>query len=100
METASKKPGRLAKNVGLLGIGLCALCCALPVIGIVGGAGILATVALYAEKIAIVLLIISAASFAIWQYKKTQAPPACSIDCDCKTESTELQASSVKGEVK
>jgi len=92
METASKKPGRLAKNVGLLGIGLCALCCALPIIGIVGGAGILATVALYAEKIAIVLLIISAASFAIWQYKKKQAPPACSIDCDCKTETVESKA--------
>ena len=93
METATKKPGKLAKNVGLLGIGLCALCCALPIIGIVGGAGILATIALYAEKIAIVLLIISAASFAIWQYKKKQAPPACSIDCDCKAESTELKTS-------
>jgi hypothetical protein len=77
--------------MGLLGIGLCALCCALPIIGIVGGAGILATIALYAEKIAIVLLILSAASFAIWQYKKRQAPPACSIDCDCKPENTEAQ---------
>jgi len=93
MKTA-KEPGKLAKNMGLLGIGLCALCCALPIIGIVGGAGILATIALYAEKIAMVLLIISAASFAIWQYRKRQAPPACSIDCDCKTESTELNSSS------
>lgn len=93
METASKKPGRFAKNVGLLGIGLCALCCALPIIGIVGGAGILATIALYAEKIAIVLLIISAASFAVWLYRKRQVPPTCSIDCDCKTESIELEAS-------
>jgi hypothetical protein len=91
METASKRTGKLAKNLGLVGIGLCALCCALPIIGIVGGAGILATVALYAEKIAIVLLIISVASFAIWQYKKRQAPPACSIDCDCKPENTEPQ---------
>ncbi len=89
METASKKPGKLAKKIGLLGIGLCALCCTLPIVGIVGGAGILAIVALYAEKIAIVLLIISAASFAIWQYKIRQAPPACSIDCDCKIEIAE-----------
>ena len=72
MKTIAKEPGKLAKNMGLLGIGLCALCCALPIIGIVGGAGILATIALYAEKIAIVLLIISAASFAIWQYKRKQ----------------------------
>lgn len=91
METASKKPGKWAKNVGLLGIGLCALCCALPIIGIIGGAGILTTIALYAEKIAVVLLIFSAAAFVIWQYKKRQAPPACSIDCDCKPENTEAQ---------
>lgn len=91
METASKKHGIWAKNMGLLGIGLCALCCALPIIGIVSSAGILATVALYAEKIATVLLIISAASFAIWQYKKKQAPPSCSVDCDCKPKNTDAQ---------
>ncbi len=93
MKTTAKEPGKLAKNMGLLGIGLCALCCALPIIGIVGGAGILSTIALYAEKIAIVLLVISAASFAIWQYRTKQAPPACAIDCDCKAESTELKTS-------
>ena len=92
MKTIAKEPGKLAKNMGLLGIGLCALCCALPIIGIVGGAGILATIAMYAERIAIVLLIISAASFAIWQYKKKQTPPACSIDCDCKTENAESKS--------
>lgn len=91
METASKKPGKWAKNVDLLGIGLCALCCALPIIGIIGGAGILAILALYAEKIAVVLLIFCAAAFVIWQYKKRQAPPACSIDCDGKPENTEAQ---------
>ncbi|MEO7988628.1 MAG: hypothetical protein ABI663_03750 [Chryseolinea sp.] len=93
MKTTAKEPGKLAKNMGLLGIGMCALCCALPIIGIVGGAGILSAVAMYAEKIASVLLIISAASLAIWQYRKRQAPPACSIDCDCKTESSELKTS-------
>lgn len=92
METASKRPGKLAKNLGLVGIGLCAICCALPIIGIAGGAGILATVALYAEKIAIVLLIISVASFTIWQYKKRQSPPTCCIDCDCKTENQEAKS--------
>ncbi|HEX5169776.1 MAG TPA: hypothetical protein VFW11_11430 [Cyclobacteriaceae bacterium] len=91
METASKKAGKLAKNIGLLGIGLCALCCALPVVDMVGGVGILATAALYAEKIAVVLLITSAA-FAIWQYQKRQPPPACSIDCHCKTENEETKS--------
>ncbi len=86
METTTKAPGKMAKNLGLLGIGLCALCCALPIIGIVGGAGILASIAMYAEKIALVLLIISAAFFGVWLYRKKQAPPSCSIDCSCKTE--------------
>lgn len=93
MKTTAKEPGKLAKNMGLMGIGLCALCCSLPIIGIVGGAGILATLALYAEKITLGLLIISAASFAIWQYKKKQAPPACTIDCDCNTEDAESKTS-------
>jgi len=89
MKTASKRPGKLAKNIGLLGMALCALCCALPIISIVGGAGILAGIALYAENIALVLLIISAAFFAIWLYRKKQAPPSCSVDCSCKAENEE-----------
>jgi hypothetical protein len=86
METNTKEPGKMAKTFGFIGIGLCALCCALPIIGIIGGAGILATISLYAEKVALVLLIISAAFFAVWFYRKRQAPPSCSIDCSCKTE--------------
>jgi mercuric ion transport protein len=86
MKTTAKQPGKMAKTLGFLGLGLCALCCALPIIGIVGGASILSAIALYAEKIAVVLLILSAAFFAIWLYRKRQAPPTCSIDCDCKEE--------------
>jgi len=95
METPSKKPGLWAKNMGLVGIGLCALCCALPIIGIVGGTGFLAVLSLYAEKIAVVLLIISGGLFAYWQYKKRQAPPACSVDCACKEEHTESKAANI-----
>lgn len=86
METASKRPGKVAKNIGLLGLGLCALCCALPIIGIVGGAGVLSLVALYAEKVALVLLIISSAALAVWLFKRRLAPPVCSIDCACKAD--------------
>lgn len=64
METTSKTPGKWAKNTSLLGIGLCVLCCALPVIGIIGGTGILASIALYTGRIAGVLLIFSAGLFA------------------------------------
>jgi ABC-type Fe3+ transport system permease subunit len=84
MQTPTKQPGKMAKMLGFLGIGLCALCCVLPVIGIIGGAGILTSVAVYAEKLALVLLILSVASFGVGYYRKQQAP-SCSIGCDCKT---------------
>ncbi len=90
MKTTSKEPAKFIKNMGLLGIGLCVLCCTLPIVGIVGGAGILAGIAFYAEKIAIVLITISAAIVAIWLYRKRQRPPACDIDCDCKSEKAQL----------
>ncbi len=83
MKTTSRGSGRLAKILGFIGIGLCALCCALPVLVLIGGAGILTGIAMHAEKLAIVLLITSSALFAIWLYKRTQAP-ACDIDCECK----------------
>lgn len=87
METV-KKPGKWAKNMGLMGLSLCALCCLLPILGIVGGTGLLAMLSFYAEKIAMILLIISGGLFAFWLYKKNQPPPSCSIDCSCKPENT------------
>lgn len=85
MNTNTKTPGRTAKRLGFLGIGLCGLCCALPIIGIVGGASLLSVIAVYAEKIAIVLLIASMAAFAIYFYRKRSAS-ACDINCVCKSE--------------
>jgi hypothetical protein len=79
MNTNTKNPGRAAKILGFLGIGLCGLCCALPVIGIIGGASILGVIALYAEKIALVILILSVAAFAIAYYRKRKSP-TCKLD--------------------
>lgn len=84
MQKTTKEPGKAAKMLGFLGLGLCALCCTLPIIGIIGGASVLTAVAVYAEKIAVILLIVSAGAFAYWLYKKKQIPPACATDCDCK----------------
>lgn len=85
MKTSKHEPGKMARLLGIIGIGLCALCCMLPIFGILGGAALLSTLALYAEKIAVVALILSAAAFAIWLYRKRQAP-VCSVDCDCKED--------------
>jgi mercuric ion transport protein len=95
MDTGSKKFEKWSKNMGLVGMGLCALCCALPVIGIIGGTGLLTMISLYAEKVAIVLFIISGGLFAFWLYKKKQAPPACSVDCSCKTDDSKSESESV-----
>lgn len=40
---------------------------------------------IYAERLAVVLLIISLAVLAIAYYRKKKAP-SCDINCDCKTE--------------
>lgn len=86
MKEASNQSGKTAKIMGFLGLGLCALCCTLPIVGIIGGAGVLATIALYAEKVAVILLIISTGFFVYWFYKRKQNKTACTIDCSCKNE--------------
>jgi len=79
MNTKTKNTGKTARIIAFLGIGLCGLCCALPIIGIVGGAGVLSTIAVYAEKIGIVLLIIAVAAFAVAYYQRRKSP-TCNID--------------------
>jgi hypothetical protein len=84
MNTNTKTPGRTARLLGYLGIGLCGLCCSLPIIGITGGAGLLSGLAFYAEKIAILLLVASVVAFGIAFYRKKNIP-ACDTDCNCKS---------------
>lgn len=90
MKHDSKYPGLAAKWLALSGIGLCALCCALPFAGLIGGAAMLAGVALYAERIGVVLIIESLAVFAIVLLRKRRAR-ACDVNCDCKTETKQLK---------
>lgn len=84
METTKKEPAKMAKTLGFIGIGLCALCCALPIVGIIGSAGILSTISLYADHAALVFLILSAAFLAVWFYRKRHVSRSCSTDCSCQ----------------
>lgn len=79
MNMNTKNPGRTAKILGFLGIGLCGLCCALPIIGIIGGAGVLGAIAVYAEKIAGGILVLSVSALVIAWYRKRKSP-TCKID--------------------
>ncbi|GAB2642667.1 hypothetical protein [Emticicia sp. W12TSBA100-4] len=83
---------KTAKKLGWLGITLCGLCCALPIIGAVAGISSLTAIAFYLEKIGIIALGLAGIFFAYYFYQKNQAKKACAAscetDCDCKEENT------------
>lgn len=88
MKTSKTKP--MYTTLGWASIGLCGLCCALPIIGAVAGIGSLAVLGLYLEKIGIVALGIAGILFAFHAYNKhkakTECVDSCDIDCACQTE--------------
>jgi hypothetical protein len=91
METIQKKTrNSLFKKLGFSGIGLCALLCALPIIGTALGIGALTAAAAYFEKIGLAILVLSGGLLGYWLIKKKRSAeavaPACDIDCGCKTE--------------
>ncbi|MEX1190619.1 MAG: hypothetical protein WEA99_01515 [Brumimicrobium sp.] len=92
MDNTVKKSKPLYKKLGWTSIGLCGLCCSLPIIGAVAGIGSLTAFGLYAEKIGIVALGLAGILFAIHFYKKNQAKKgckdSCATNCDCKNGST------------
>ena len=79
-----------AKKMGWLGISLCALCCALPIIGTAVGMASLTALSFYLKKIGILALGIAAFFFLFAWYKKRKKAKACAISCDtncnCKPE--------------
>ena len=76
------------KTMGWAGISACAVCCAFPVIGAAAGIGVLTTMGIYLEKIAIVILGIAGVLFALHYYQKNKKESTCSttceVDCDCQ----------------
>lgn len=100
METSVKRPTQLFKKLGFLGIGLCAVCCAIPIIGAVIGIGALSSLAIYFEKAGLVALIASGGLLAIWHLKKQKEKSLCKASCDsspenscgCKTESGDKES--------
>lgn len=75
------------KKLGLIGIGLCAACCLLPIAAVIFGLGALTVISAYIEWVGIIAMMLAVLSFGIYLLKKRQAP-ACDIDCASKEENT------------
>ena len=74
---------------GLAGIGLCGLCCALPVIGTILGMGSMMAIGYYLDKAAFIMIAIAMMVFIFTFYKKLIKPradetaPDLKEDCRC-----------------
>lgn len=86
----NKTTSSTAKKMGWVGISLCALCCALPIIGTAIGMASLTALSFYLEKIGILALGLAAFFFwYAWYSKKKKAKAcatSCDTGCDCKPE--------------
>ena len=81
-----KDSKNLFKKLGLIGIGLCAACCLLPIVPVIFGVGALTAISAYLEWAGIVTMLLAAVFFGVYYFRKRQAP-ACDIDCACKEDS-------------
>lgn len=79
----NKKKTIFAK-LGWVGLGLCGVCCTLPIIGIILGLGSLTTVAFYFEKAALGFFILAGLFFSLYLYKRKNKHASCDINCSCK----------------
>ena len=88
METSQKiMSTKSIKKIGAFGIGLCALCCMLPIIGAVLGMGALSIAAFYLEKAGLIVLILAGGLLLIKFIKNrsSRTAPTCDSACNCKT---------------
>lgn len=81
-----------AKWLGVFGITLCGLCCALPVIGAAVGLAPFTGIAFYLEKIGFAALGLAVIILLTAWYKRQTKMKAikessCRTDCECKAES-------------
>jgi hypothetical protein len=80
-----KDSKKMFKGFGFIGLGLCAVCCALPFSSIALWAGGFAVFSQYFESAAIATLFLTLIFFGIAYFKKEKTTPACDIDCKSKT---------------
>jgi hypothetical protein len=69
MNTNARKSSKVAKIIGFMGIGLCGLCCALPMLGI----GSFGAMAIRTENAGLISLIAASTTLSLILYQKTKA---------------------------
>ena len=75
------------KKLGLLSLGLCGLCCTLPVIGLFIGVSSVSIIGFYLEKVGFILVLLTVAFFLYSYLTKSKAYHSCDINCNCKNKS-------------
>lgn len=80
-----KDSKKLFKSLGLIGIGLCAACCLLPIVAVMFGIGALTFLTGFLEWAGVISMIGAVIFFAIY-FVRSRKAPACDIDCACKDE--------------
>jgi len=83
-------------KLGLAGIGLCGLCCGLPVIGAIIGIGSITAVGYYLDKISIALITLAIIVFIYTFFRKRKGAARqgaignVANDCNCSDRKTEI----------
>lgn len=95
----TKKKSITSKMLGWAGVGLCGLCCALPIIGGIAGIAFLTAIAVYLEMIGILALGLAGIFFWKAYYDKRKAAnscdTSCDMDCGCSTEANGRSKNSI-----
>jgi hypothetical protein len=75
----------LFKKLGFIGIGLCAACCLLPIVGVLFGMGALTFISGFLEIAGVIAMVVAIVFFAIY-FMRSRKAPACDVNCACKDE--------------
>lgn len=80
-----KDSKNIFRKLVLIGIGLCAACCLLPIAAVTFGIGALTALSAYLEWVGILAMIVAVMFFAFYYFRTRQAP-SCDTDCACKDD--------------
>ena len=73
------------KRLGFIGVGLCAACCLLPIMGVLFGMGALTFIAGFLEVAGLGAIGAAVVFFVIYFVRRRKAA-TCDLDCTCKNE--------------